>query len=103
MATRRPAVRLPSWTLGIVLLAVLVWAAYTAFGPGTVDFAGRGASASKYQGRDPTGVPESLASASAFERGRYLARAADCVECHTADHGTPFAGGRAMVLPVGII
>jgi mono/diheme cytochrome c family protein len=103
MATRRPAVRLAWWTLGIVLLAVLVWAAYTAFGPGPVDFAGRGASASKYQGRDPTGVPESLASASAIERGRYLARAADCVECHTADHGAPFAGGRAMVLPVGII
>jgi mono/diheme cytochrome c family protein len=36
-------------------------------------------------------------------RGAYLARAADCVACHTAEGGTPFAGGRAFKLPFGTI
>ena len=37
------------------------------------------------------------------DRGAYLARAADCVACHTKEGGTPFAGGRAFVLPFGTI
>ena len=36
-------------------------------------------------------------------RGRYLATAADCVACHTAPGGTPFAGGRAFKLPIGTL
>ncbi|MBB2202438.1 cytochrome c [Gluconacetobacter tumulisoli] len=32
-------------------------------------------------------------------RGAYLERAADCEVCHTRPGGTPFAGGRAFVLP----
>jgi mono/diheme cytochrome c family protein len=28
-----------------------------------------------------------------MKRGEYLARAGDCVACHTADKGRPFAGG----------
>jgi mono/diheme cytochrome c family protein len=35
--------------------------------------------------------------------GEYLTRAADCVACHTAPGGAPFAGGRAFALPVGTI
>ena len=34
-------------------------------------------------------------------RGEYLARVGDCVACHTAPGGTPFAGGRAMPTPFG--
>jgi len=38
------------------------------------------------------------------EKGRYLATAADCFACHTArDGGKPFAGGRAIETPFGII
>ncbi|MDE1167820.1 MAG: c-type cytochrome [Pseudomonas sp.] len=37
------------------------------------------------------------------ERGRYLATAADCVACHTAPAGKPFAGGLAMSTPLGTI
>jgi mono/diheme cytochrome c family protein len=37
------------------------------------------------------------------ERGRYLARAGDCVACHTTDSGQPLAGGRAIVTPFGTI
>src|SRR5262245_4683961 len=34
-------------------------------------------------------------------RGEYLARAGDCVACHTAPGGREFAGGRAMPTPFG--
>lgn len=37
------------------------------------------------------------------ERGRYLARAADCVACHSAPGGREFAGGLAMQTPMGTI
>ena len=36
-----------------------------------------------------------------LERGRYLARAADCQACHTQRGGAPYAGGRAMPSPFG--
>lgn len=34
-------------------------------------------------------------------RGEYLARAGDCVACHTRPGGTEFAGGRPMPTPFG--
>jgi alcohol dehydrogenase (quinone), cytochrome c subunit len=37
------------------------------------------------------------------QRGAYLARAGDCVACHTAPRGKPFAGGLPMMTPVGAI
>ena len=36
-------------------------------------------------------------------RGEYVTRAADCISCHTVPGGTPFAGGRAFVLPIGVV
>ena len=36
-------------------------------------------------------------------RGRALATAGDCVACHTAPNGTPFAGGLALQTPFGAI
>lgn len=36
-------------------------------------------------------------------RGEYLARMGDCVACHTAPGGKPFAGGLAMATPIGTI
>jgi mono/diheme cytochrome c family protein len=41
------------------------------------------------------------AEGDAIERGRYLALAASCVTCHTAEGGQPFAGGRALETPFG--
>lgn len=41
--------------------------------------------------------------AALVERGEYLAKAADCVACHTAPGGQPFAGGLAFRLPFGTI
>jgi alcohol dehydrogenase (quinone), cytochrome c subunit len=37
------------------------------------------------------------------ERGRYLAVAADCSACHTAEGGRDFAGGRPVASPIGSI
>ncbi|WP_371028489.1 cytochrome c [Paraburkholderia sp. RCC_158] len=36
-------------------------------------------------------------------RGAYLAKAGDCVACHTAPRGKPFAGGLKMTTPMGAI
>ena len=38
-----------------------------------------------------------------IQQGEYLARAGDCVACHTAKGGKPFAGGLAMETPIGLI
>jgi mono/diheme cytochrome c family protein len=43
------------------------------------------------------------ASQELVQRGAYLARAGDCVACHTAREGEPFAGGRPINTPVGLI
>jgi mono/diheme cytochrome c family protein len=40
-------------------------------------------------------TPDNLA------RGAYLARAGDCMACHTVRGGTPYAGGRAIETPFG--
>ena len=37
------------------------------------------------------------------ERGRYLVEAGDCQACHTNASGQPFAGGRAIQTPFGVI
>ena len=47
------------------------------------------------------GIPVDLPATVA--RGEYLAKAADCVACHTAISGTRYAGGRPFSLPFGTI
>lgn len=39
--------------------------------------------------------------ASQLQRGQYLATAGDCVACHTAPGGKPFAGGLPVPTPIG--
>jgi mono/diheme cytochrome c family protein len=56
-----------------------------------------------YHGANPTGVPASLAPASFVERGAYLAKAADCVVCHTTQDGKEYAGGLGFKLPFGTL
>jgi mono/diheme cytochrome c family protein len=48
-------------------------------------------------------VTATQGDAAMVEKGRYLATAGDCIACHTAAGGQPFAGGLAMVSPIGII
>jgi mono/diheme cytochrome c family protein len=42
-----------------------------------------------------------VAQQTAAQRGEYLARAGDCVSCHTANGGAPFAGGLRLDTPFG--
>jgi mono/diheme cytochrome c family protein len=43
------------------------------------------------------------AAASVMQHGEYLARAADCIACHTMPEGKLFAGGRPMATPFGTL
>lgn len=89
----------------LVVLALLVVAGFWLVGgPGPTGFSkGAKVTLAQYQGKDPTGVPPGLASESAVRRGEYLAKAADCLVCHTARDGEPFAGGLAFPLPFGTL
>jgi mono/diheme cytochrome c family protein len=90
--------------LTAIIAVVVIVSVYVILGPGPTDFAGgKHATLSEYKGQDPSGVPPELKSASLTERGEYLTRAADCVVCHTAEGGAPFAGGRGFVLPFGTL
>jgi len=42
-------------------------------------------------------------NAERVQRGKYLATAGDCVACHTAPGGKPFAGGLPLPTPIGDI
>lgn len=42
-------------------------------------------------------------NAALLKRGEYLATAGDCVACHTAPKGRPFAGGLPLATPLGNI
>jgi len=43
------------------------------------------------------------ASQELVQRGAYLARAGDCIACHTAPEGQPFTGGAPLNTPIGMI
>ena len=47
--------------------------------------------------------PMPPASAEQIERGQYLARAGNCISCHTVQGGTPYAGGRGIATPFGTV
>ncbi|NKI70796.1 c-type cytochrome [Collimonas pratensis] len=42
-------------------------------------------------------------NADQIKRGEYLAKAADCIACHTVDPAKPFAGGYPLATPFGTI
>ncbi len=70
--------RVPSRILGLALLSLLA------------------ATAAQAQQKSVTG-------GELVKRGEYLARAGDCIACHTAPEGRTFAGGRAMPTPFGTL
>lgn len=51
----------------------------------------------------PTVWAEDSTSQELIKKGEYLARAGDCVACHTEKGGKPFAGGLPMATPIGTI
>jgi len=72
--------------------------------PGPMAFAGgKRLPLAEYRAGSPTGAPASLARASLVARGEYLARAADCMACHTVPGGEPLAGGLAIRTPFGTL
>ncbi len=75
-----------SRSISIVLLFLIVVATGLSVGSGTEE---PPASA-------PASAPSDADRQAVVERGAYLARAANCVSCHTAAGGQPFAGGRAF-------
>jgi mono/diheme cytochrome c family protein len=85
-----------------VVIAGMSWFALRPSGP--MDFAGgTRVVLTAYRGSDPTGAPPGILGAEVVARGEYLARAADCIGCHTAPRGNPFAGGVAFKLPFGTL
>ena len=99
----KPAVRIIA-SLAVIAIAVIAIAVWIIRGPGPMAFAdGPKVALSDYRGGNPTGVPVALAKASVVERGEYLAKAADCVACHTRQGGKELAGGLGFKLPFGTL
>ncbi|MBP8149510.1 MAG: cytochrome c [Limnohabitans sp.] len=94
-APKAPKTTRQQITLGLIgtLLALTAWVAW--------DNWGRQAPASN-------NAPVTLANpqtdaAQRIERGQYLARAGNCVACHTTRGGEPMAGGRRIDTPFGSV
>jgi mono/diheme cytochrome c family protein len=95
--------------IAIVVVAAVVTVAVGVvalriFNPGPLAFAGGAiVGLADYHEANPTGVPAELAKADIVRRGEYLAKAADCMVCHTAPGRADYAGGLAFPLPFGTL
>ncbi|MBV8752623.1 MAG: cytochrome c [Hyphomicrobiales bacterium] len=99
-----PARRVAIIVVAAVAIVAIGVAAWLVFGPGPLAFAGNSTVAlADYHEANPTGVPADLAKADAIRRGEYLAKAADCMVCHTTPGGEAYAGGLAFPLPFGTL
>ncbi|MDB5654263.1 MAG: putative alcohol dehydrogenase, partial [Tardiphaga sp.] len=88
----------------VIVIAAVAGAAVYVRGPGPLAFSGGPkVMLADYKGANPTGAPANMTQASLVERGAYLARAADCMVCHTAPGGKDYAGGFAFRLPFGTL
>jgi mono/diheme cytochrome c family protein len=54
-------------------------------------------------GVDVSAAASTAATPEQIARGAYLARAGNCMTCHTARGGTPYAGGRSIATPFGTV
>jgi mono/diheme cytochrome c family protein len=87
-----------------VLVLLGVAALFLILGPGPMAFSkGPKVDLKDYHASNPSGVPAALAQASLVQQGEYLAKAADCLVCHTAEGGPAYAGGFPFVLPFGTL
>src|SRR3979490_2812081 len=99
-----PAARRILLSVAAIVVVALVVGIWILRGPGPIAFAGGAkVTLADYRGTKPPGVPAALAQASLVERGAYLARAADCMVCHTAQGGKEYAGGLGFKLPFGTL
>jgi mono/diheme cytochrome c family protein len=91
-------------SLAVIVMAAIAIGTWIIRGPGPLDFSGGSKVALvDYRGTKPSGVPARLEKASLIERGEYLARAADCMVCHTSQGGKEYAGGLGFKLPFGTL
>ena len=89
--------------LAAIIIGIGVFA-WRTFARGPLAFAGGSTVAlADYREANPTGVPSGLAKADIVKRGEYLAKAADCMVCHTVPGGAEYAGGLAFPLPFGTL
>jgi mono/diheme cytochrome c family protein len=87
-----------------IALAAFIVSVWIIRGPGPMAFGtGPNVELAEYKGANPTGVPAALVGASIVERGAYLAKAADCMVCHTIAGGKEYAGGLGFKLPFGTL
>jgi mono/diheme cytochrome c family protein len=99
-----PAARRILVSVVAILAVVLLVGVWIIRGPGPMAFGtGPNVALEDYKGANPTGVPAKLAQASLVERGAYLARAADCMVCHTTQGGKEYTGGLGFKLPFGTL
>jgi mono/diheme cytochrome c family protein len=85
----------------VVAAAVGIWVVR---GPGPIAFAnGPKVALADYHAGQPTGVPATLAQTNDIKRGEYLAKAADCMACHSKPGGQDYAGGLGFKLPFGTL
>jgi mono/diheme cytochrome c family protein len=90
--------------IGAVVVVAIAVTAWVVIKPGPMAFAdGKKVSLSEYTAGKPTGVPHDFTESDPLARGKYLAEAADCEACHTAEHGERFAGGRPFDTEFGTI
>jgi mono/diheme cytochrome c family protein len=90
--------------LAVVVIAAIAIGTWIIRGPGPLDFSGGPKVAlADYRGAKPSGVPATMEKASLVERGEYLARAADCMVCHTKPGDKEYAGGLGFKLPFGTL
>jgi mono/diheme cytochrome c family protein len=92
----------------LVVLALIVMigagVAWIMLPPNALSFAGGNpVHLEDYKGPSPVGLPAELRVANIVGRGAYLAKAADCEVCHTAEDGPPYAGGRAFKTQFGTL
>lgn len=91
-------------SLGAIIAVAFIVGVWIIRGPGPMAFGtGPNVELKEYKDANPTGVPASLAQASLVERGAYLAKAADCMVCHTTQGGKEYAGGLGFKLPFGTL
>jgi len=96
--------RIAVTVIAVIILVVIGTLVWRTFNPGPLAFAGSSTVAlADYHEANPTGVPASLAQADIVKRGEYLAKAADCVVCHTTKEGDAFAGGLPFPAPSGTL
>lgn len=55
------------------------------------------------RGEAPVHAQPFAATPAQVERGAYLARAGNCAACHSARGGAPYAGGRPIDTPFGVV